>query len=162
MNKAILAPALAVIVSFGLSSQAFGHTGTQADPLPSGLTAYGQSPLANGECPAGFTKLYVRTQATNDPVTLQTICFKNSFVSSFQSALYPSEAAPAPAAPRSGAAYYKPQIPDKPLIPKSLGADVKAAASNIGNLIPPGPKAVQQSAAKPASAASAPASVAKK
>ncbi len=122
MNRAIFAPTLAVIVSFGLASQAFGHAGTQADPLPSAQTQYGQVPWANGGCPTGFTKLYVRTKTTNDPKTLRTFCFQNDFLPDRQAALYAGEAARAPA-------------------PKVVTPSPKAAPAPAPKVATPSPKA---------------------
>lgn len=90
MNRTLLSVPLAFIVSLGFASQAFGHAGTQADPLPSAQAAKGSQPVVG--CAAGSTLLYHRTsQPNNNPQFLQPKCFAAAVVPAVQATNYKSE-----------------------------------------------------------------------
>lgn len=90
MNRTLLSVPLAFVVSFGFVSQAFGHAGTQADPLPSAQAAKGSRPVAG--CASGSTLLYHRTsQPNNNPQFLQPKCFAAAVLPVVQATNYAAE-----------------------------------------------------------------------
>ena len=99
MNKLTFVKQLAIVASIGFASQAFGHAGTKADPLPAAAAAKGVPLPATGKCPAGDVELWHRTTVpSNAPAHLKAACYTAANAKLVEAELYTGEKAPAAAA----------------------------------------------------------------